>query len=85
MKWTNYSWLLSEVFHSASSEKTSLYLIGRQGHSHLSLAVDVMDVVLSVSEDNSVMLGDDSESESGELTEDDKLNDEGHDEGEERL
>ena len=42
--------------------------------------MDIVDAVLSVSEDDSVMLGD-SELESGELTEDDKLNDDEGDGG----
>ena len=59
--------------------------MGRQGHSCLSLAVDIVDVVLSVSEDDSVTLGDDSESESGELTEDVKPDGVGGDEGDGEL
>ena len=65
--------------------KASLYLIGRQGCSCQSLAVDIAEVVLPGSDDNSVILGDDSEVESVELIEDDEHSSEGYVKGDEGL
>ena len=59
--------------------KASLYLIGRRGHNHQLLAVDIVEVVLSGSdgdlEEDSVLLGD-TEVESLEMIVDGELNSE---------
>ena len=57
--------------------KASLYHIGRQGCNHWSLAVDIAEVVLFGSDEDSVLLGD-AEVESWELIEDEEPNGEWH-------
>ena len=59
--------------------------MGRQGHSCWLLAVDNMEVLLSVSDENSLILGDESEVESVELIEEDELSSEGHVVGDDQL
>ena len=67
-------------------KKASLYLIGNLGCSCQSLAVDTVEVMLSVDSEedsvHSVLLGD-TGVESVELSVDGELNDEQHDEGDE--
>ena len=65
--------------------KTSLYWIGRQGCSWWSLTVDIVEVVPSVSDEDSEILGDGSEVGSVELIEEDELSSDGHVVGDEGL
>ena len=54
-------------------------------HSCWSLVVDIVKVLLSASDLDSVILDDESEVESVELGEEDEINGEGHVVGDERL